>query len=239
MNRILLAFALCLVATCVEAVPVVTGADRSVSVTDGAGTTTYGASSPSSATGNFADTVTETVTPFVDVSSTQNSTIDAASGLFSGTGKAQVGFSLQNSDGYSAKSYYSTSFDLSSDYSYSLGANLETFLDGGTGLASFSLSGPTSLFYFVLDYDPPLNIVDSGILTAGSYNLIVSASIMSQDSNSPDGYYGGWVDYDFNLQLTPRDVDVPEPPIPALLLTGLMLLGIGCKKLIFQGYKFA
>ncbi len=230
MNRIVLGMLLtsALVASqTVSAVPINVTATRSVTVGDLDNGNTSGPNSPSSALGAFSDTITQSLGADPDApedtTADQGTDIQPGSGLFSGEGTGSVGFSVPLSEGVFANSFFDVFFEISLDHSFTLSGSLTASADGGSARARFDLLGPTPLSFSAIDSDTT-PLADSGLLSAGSYHLTVSA-IMDNDGNvDPGSFMGGTATYSFNFGITEssQQAQVPVPATLALLGLGLM-----------------
>lgn len=200
-------------------------ANRHVDVGDITGSFA-GANSPSTALGSFSDSVTQTLgvtsaPPGEQVTAQQNTNIQAGTGQFSGNGSGQIGFSVIDADTVFADSFFDVFFEITLPHSYSLTGSLDTNVDGGLGVANFSLSGPTTLGFAAVN-NGPVSLNSSGLLLPGIYVLKVEARMDNGGSTSPDSFMGGSATFDFNLSLTE---EVPEPA--TLAIFGLGLAGLG------------
>ncbi len=218
-----------LAANAAAAMPVSVTAERRVTVGDQRGTF-LGPNSPSAALGMFSDNVMITagvgIPPTdVPVQADQNSDIQTSAGLFSGNGSAKVLGSVQNFLGVFAESFFDVFFDITADHAYMLSGELNASVDGGKGEAHFSLGGPTPLDFTAIDFATVV-LSDSGILTAGSYHLTVSARMDNGDILD-SGFMGGTADFNFDFTLTELQSPPEPPPQSVPEPTSLALLGFG------------
>ena len=186
MNRIALIAMMTIIFTgttqMAEATIIVTSVLRDVVVGDP--TNVYhGSSSPSTATsGSFMDTSSQIFTDSLHPSgqtaqADQDSNINAATGLFTGTGDAGLGFSLTAASGVYAKSIFDVTFTLSAAYDYSLSGSLAANVDGGRAESAFKMfdnSLNPIINFDVVDYGTS-DLATSGSLNAGTYHLVVGS----------------------------------------------------------------
>ncbi len=157
----------------------------------------------------------------VSVSASQSTLIDAASGLFSGTGSASIGYSMFASTGAYADSFFDVFFDLTTPHAFALSGTLMASDDGGFARAVFDLSGPTALSWIATSSISPIPVLASGTLPAGSYHVVVRAK-MDNGGNTQDGAaMGGMASFDFSLALSQTPPAIPEPTTISLLGLGL------------------
>ena len=233
MNRVSLGIALAatiFVATEATAAPINVVASRWVKV-GAENLFAFGVSSPWVALGGFNDSIQKDY-PLIDpevVTAEQNTNIDVAAGLFSGTGSASVGFSVLDSDNVYAVSFFDVVFELLTDHYYDLHGTLDASMDGGFGEALFNLSGPMGQTFSSFDVH---DFLSSGTLIAGKYRLLVISEINNGGSFSEISYMGGSSDFDFELLL--RAADVPDVPVPepgsTLVLLGSSLLTLAVRR---------
>ena len=124
-----------------------------------------------------------------------------------------------------ADSFFDVFFDLSVDHLYVLNGGLGTNIDGGSNLASFSLTGPGTNILFVQTGSGTTPISGSGTLGPGSYELKVEAV----SDGAADTFFFNTADFDFSVTLRETGA-VPEPLTSTLLaLAGgaLMLSRLG------------
>ena len=209
-----------------------TGANRFVVISDAANPAgVYGPNSPSALDGSFNDLVGISSGPYnIPVSSSQKSNIDAAGGVFSGSGEVSVGFSVQAADQVVSQSYFIADFIAPTAMQYSLRGSLGSFMDGGLGIGQIFLID-TNSFSAVFNHFTPgtwdtLALSENGVLAAGAYRLAALARIAPDPAWGAGAYYGGTVEYDFQFNVTA----VPEPGSWALLLAGLGLLGFAARR---------
>ncbi|MCC6657582.1 MAG: FxDxF family PEP-CTERM protein [Rhodocyclaceae bacterium] len=210
-----------------------TGASRHVAIWDAANPAgVYGPNSLSILAGSFNDSVgiLSGAGSNVLVSSSQKSLIDAAGGVFSGSGEVSVGFSVQAADQVVSQSYFIADFIAPTAMQYSLRGSLGSFMDGGLGIGQIFLLD-TGSFSAVFNHVAPstwdtLVLGETGTLAAGAYRLAALARIAPDPGWGTDAFYGGSVEYDFQFNVTA----VPEPGSWALLLAGLGLLGFAARR---------
>jgi hypothetical protein len=209
-----------------------TSANRFVVISDAANPAgVYGPNSPSALDGSFNDLVGISSGPYnIPVSSSQKSNIDAAGGVFSGSGEVSVGFSVQAADQVVSQSYFIADFIAPTAMQYSLRGSLGSFMDGGLGIGQIFLID-TNSFSAVFNHFTPgtwdtLALSENGVLAAGAYRLAALARIAPDPAWGAGAYYGGTVEYDFQFNVTA----VPEPGSWALLLAGLGLLGFAARR---------
>lgn len=222
------------------AVPMNVTAVRSVEVGDFGHGAFLGSRSPSTSIGDFKDDVeadvggTHPYPGYPDFTTNekavaeQHSFIEPASDFVAGRGNVGISFSVVDADLAYARSSIDVWFDLSGAHSYSLTGLLEANMDGGLGLASVSLQGPTT-FAFDRQGWGSLNLADSGTLAPGSYHLSIFTLIQPQCEPSECSAYsfmGGSSSFDVALRVTA----VPEPGTCALLLAGLGGLGFAARR---------
>lgn len=221
MKKIIVSLAALLMTGSAFAMPVFNSALRDVLVGDNRGVT-HGVGSPYNGQGSYNDAITIPLPP-IDPYAQQNSTMDVANGLFSGSGLVGVNPSPQNASGIFAHTIYNVSFDLDTDYNYVLTGSLQVNSDGGIATALFDVSGPVS---FLLQAPPFFGVTDltsSGILSAGTYSLVVLADMGPDPQGAPDGFYAGFAEFNFNLSLTAREGgQVPVASPLALIAIGLL-----------------
>ena len=186
------------------------------------GSTTV-AHSDSSATGLFFDHPFGPVpsAPQIIFGASQNTTIDGPSGSLSGSGAAAIGYSVQSSDDVAASSFFDVFFDLATPHTYSLSGTLQANDDGGFARARLGLTGPTSLSFIAIGVNPNVAMAASGVLSPGTYRLVVEAAMDNGGNAQPGAYMGGNAAFNFNLQLTDRSQQVAEPAMTLLLAAGL------------------
>ena len=246
-----------------DATIVVNSALREVVVGVTGSLTTYGPSSPSTAvTGPFSDSHSQFFTDAghtdIEAQANQNSDINAASGLFTGTGDAGLQYSLYASTGAYVQSIFDITFTLSIAYDYTLSGGLAIDVDGGRSESLFQIFDASATPIVTFDafgngsvYITPVDLTSTGNLVAGTYRLLVE-SIFDNCQDSPSrtlpggdtcvpgtGAMGsglGKDNFDFTLQLTEASTPpggggtVPEPGTLALLGLGLAGLGFGRRK---------
>ena len=208
-----------------------TGANRHVAIWDAAHPAgVYGPSSPSILAGSFDDSVgISSGAGNIPVSSSQKSLIDAAGGVFSGSGEVSVGFSVQASDQVVSQSYFIADFVAPTAMQYSLRGSLGSFMDGGLGFGQIFLLNTSSFSavfnHVALGWDTNV-LSETGMLAAGAYRLAALARIAPDPAWGTSAYYGGSAEYDFQFNVTA----VPEPESWVLLLAGLGLLGFAARR---------
>ena len=159
--------------------------------------------------------------PLIIVGAGQNTNIDGPAGSFSGSGSASVGYSVLRSLDVAASSFFDVFFDLSTPHTYSLTGTLVANDDGGFARARLGLTGPTSLSFIAIGVNPNVAMSASGVLSPGTYRLVVEAA-MDNGGNAQDGaYMGGDAAFNFNFQLTDASRPIPEPTMTLLLAAGL------------------
>jgi hypothetical protein len=211
----------------------VTAATRQVQV--GSAESNFpGPNSPSTVVGSCSDSVSHNFfgtdgTTLKPATADQSSDIQNSTGLFAGTGDASVGFSVLQTDAIFANSLFDAFFEITTDHSYSLTGQLDALADGGHAEARFHVDGPTPLDFDSLG-GPPVSLLSSGVLLAGSYHLTVSAVMDNGGVSQPDAAMGGSSSFGFEFQLTERTPSVPEPTSLALLLASGMA-GLGYSRL--------
>lgn len=154
----------------------------------------------------------------------QDSIVDAASGLIAGTGNVGIGYSVVDADLAYARSSIDVWFDLASAHQFTLTGTLSAHMDGGLGLASVTLVGPTSFEYLQEGWGLE-NLDYAGTLAAGSYHLTISSLIQPQCEPAECtafSWMGGTSSFEVGLQVTA----VPEPGTYTMLLAGLGVLGL-------------
>lgn len=215
-------------------------AQRTVVVGDLEHGTFYGNDSPYAGEGGFVDDVEEYLggthaypgypdfTTRELVVASQRSYIDAAAGIFEGKGQVGMGFSLVDADLAFARSSIEVSFDLASAHAFTLTGVLDAYMDGGLGLASVRLAGPTSFAFEQQGWDA-LNLAESGTLAPGSYHLSISTLIQPQCEPAECtafSWMGGASSFTASFEVTP----VPEPATYAMLVAGLGLVGLTARR---------
>lgn len=227
-------------ATSAWAAPINVTSQRSVVVGDLEHGSTYGDFSPWGSNGGFDDEAgmyvggTHHYPGYPDfttrewASATQRSVVDADSWLVGATGNVGIGFSVVDADLAFAKSTVDVWFDLASAHTFKLTGTLGSYMDGGLGLASVTLDGPTS-FAFEQQGWGKQTLAHDGTLAAGSYHLNVSTLIRPECEPADCtafSWMGGGSSFDVGMQVAA----VPEPATVAMLLAGLGVLGFVAKR---------
>ena len=209
-----------------------TGASRHVAIWDAANPAgVYGPNSLSILAGSFNDSVgiLSGAGSNVLVSSSQKSLIDAAGGVFSGSGEVSVGFSVQDAYQVVSQSYFIADFIAPTAMQYNLRGSLGSFMDGGLGFGQIFLLNTSSFSavfnHVALGWDTNV-LSETGMLAAGAYRLAALARIAPDPAWGTSAYYGGSAEYDFQFNVTA----VPEPESWVLLLAGLGLLGFAARR---------
>lgn len=214
----------------VTATPInVTAATRQVEV-GSAEADFLGPNSPSIGFGSFSDSVTQdfvgtdgiTLKP---AAADQNSNIQPGVGFLSGSGNASIGFSVLQTDGVFADSFFEVFFDLSGSHTYTLTGQLEASVDGGHGEARFQLLGPTPIDFDAIDFGT-VPLASNGTLAPGSYHLLVSAVMDNGGVAQEDAAMGGSSSFAFEFLLSESSTSVPEPAALALLMLAFGALGL-------------
>ena len=207
------------------ATPINVTANRGIVLSSDISGDINGPASPSTALGSFVDSLTLNLGD-EPTTADQDSNINVAGGSFSGNGTSSIGFSVLEDEDVSALSFFDVFFDLATPHSFSLTGELNSFVDGGQGLAVFSLTGASNVVFQALN-SGPVDLASSGTLAAGSYHLVVS-SLMDRGPTFESGsFMGGNSSFRFALNLQEQGgPGVPEPGTLALLVMGLAIAGI-------------
>lgn len=220
----------------VSAAPINVTSQRVVEVGDLEHGSTPGSFSPWNSNGEYVDDVgayvggTHAYPGYPDFTThewafaDQGSIVDPASGLVAGTGNVGIGYSVVDADLAYANSSIDVWFDLASAHQFTLTGTLAAHMDGGLGLASVTLVGPTS-FAFQQQGWGVENLNYDGTLAAGNYHLTISTLIQPECEPkfcSAYSWMGGTSSFEVALQVTA----VPEPGTYAMLLAGLGVLGL-------------
>lgn len=208
--------------------PVVTFANRFVSVSDNGGSF-LGPNSVSSAIGTFQDAITHKVglnRPGIsmpqDALARQDSNINATAGLITGSGNSGIGFSVLQTDNPFAQSDLRVLFTLPSDVTYHLLGLLGVDSDGGLATGQFELTGPDNLSF--ITHSGNRVLASSGLLHAGNYLLDVRADMTPKFPIVRDSFMGGTASFNFTFDLTDVPNTTPEPN--TLFLLALSLAGV-------------
>lgn len=208
---------------------------RTVVVGDLEHGSTYGDYSPWSNNGAFEDDAgmyvggTHSYPGYPDfttrewASAGQNSVVDAAAGLVSGSGNVGITYSVVDADLAFAKSTIDVWFDITTARDFTLTGQLVAHIDGGLGLATARLDGPTSFDFQQQGWDE-LDLAHAGTLAPGSYHLEISTLIQPECEPldcSIYSYMGGTSSFAVDFQVA----SIPEPGTYAMLLAGLGMLG--------------
>lgn len=223
------------------AAPTNVTSERSVVVGDLEHGSTFGEDSPYNSNGNFNDGAgayvggTHPYPGYPDFTThewaeaRQKSTVADGSLLLGGTGSVSIDFSVVDADLAFAKSTIDVWFDLASAHKYDLTGTLVANMDGGLGVASIVLDGPTSFAFKRQGWGDDLIVAQAGTLAAGSYHLSVSALIQPECAPvdcTAYSWMGGSSSFDVGMQVTA----VPEPGTLAMLLAGLGVVGFVARR---------
>lgn len=230
-KRIALLAALVLASHPAAASPIV-GVEDLRTVTTNAGNSLQGQSdsesaSPATPFGAFAATVDAAVLgKYAYATQTSSVGADTLSGQGSASGSASSPLG-----GASASSSYRIRFAVDTPFDFTLSGLLvgSRFVTGGggSGNAIARLVAPDTSYVFdlvtpfVLAGTPQVNLAESGLLAAGTYDLLIAAS-----ASVGAGLTGGGGSGSGSFQFTFTVVPVPEPGTAALLAAGALALGV-------------
>jgi hypothetical protein len=155
------------------------------------------------------------------VAASQNSSVDGSAGVFAGSGSASISYSVLASQGVYASSFFDVFFDLAVPHAYVLAGGLTAMDDGGFARARLGLSGPVSFSFLAIGTDPNTPLSGSGVLPAGSYRLVVEASMDNGGNFQEGAYMGGSSEFAFQMEVAAQGTPVPEPAMWLLLAIGL------------------
>jgi hypothetical protein len=228
------------VAASAAAEPITFTSQRTVVVGDLEHGSTFGEDSPYGLPGYYSDGAgawvggTHSYPGYPDfttrewASAEQKSVVDPETGLVSGTGAVSIGYSVVDADLAFARSSIDVWFDVGSARAFTLDGKLTAYMDGGLGVASVRLDGPTSFLFEQKGWGAE-SLAYGGTLAPGSYHLTISTLIQPECEPADCtafSWMGGGSSFDVGFQVAA----VPEPATFAMLFAGLGALTLVARR---------